>query len=115
MGKESKKLTKNKQEVKHNLDLGNNYYPSGWKPKLEFDHNTNIGELTHVQPQSDNFKFNELLDSWGYNSDEFYIEEDRIKFSTWEAQAKGGQVIQMYAFKATIRRKNQNITSMLEN
>ena len=105
MGKESKKLTKNKQEVKHNLDLGNNYYPSGWKPKLEFDHNTNIGELTHVQPQSDNFKFNELLDSWGYNSDEFYIEEDRIKFSTWEAQAKGGQVIQMYAFKATIRRK----------
>ena len=82
MTKESKKLTKNKQEIPHNLDLGNNYYPSGWKPKLEFDHNTNIGELTHVQPQSDNFKFNELLDSWGYNSDEFYIEEDRIKFST---------------------------------
>ena len=57
MTKESKKLTQNKQEVAHNLDLGNNYYPSGWKPKLEFDHNTNIGELTHVQPQSDNFKF----------------------------------------------------------
>ncbi|BCV04832.1 MAG: hypothetical protein CM15mV92_040 [Caudoviricetes sp.] len=57
--KKIKKITKNKQEVKHNLDLGNNYYPSGWKPSSNLT-TTQIGELTHVQPQSDNFKFNEL-------------------------------------------------------
>ena len=99
------KLIKNKKEVLHNDELGNNYYPSGWKPQRSWDNNTNSGEVTHIQPQSDNFKFNSLLKSWGFNPDEFYIEEESIKFSTWDTQLKGGRIEQMYAFKATIRRK----------
>ena len=100
-----KKLIKNKKEVLHNDELGNNYYPSGWKPQRSWDNNTNSGEVTHIQPETDNFKFNSLLNSWGFNSDEFYIEEESIKFSTWDTQLKGGRIEQMYAFKATIRRK----------
>tara|TARA_R100000655_G_scaffold99933_1_gene144088 strand:+ start:2492 stop:3703 length:1212 start_codon:yes stop_codon:yes gene_type:complete len=100
-----KKLIKNKKEVLHNDELGNNYYPSGWKPQRSWDNNTNSGEVTHIQPETDNFKFNSLLNSWGFNPDEFYIEEESIKFSTWDTQLKGGRIEQMYAFKATIRRK----------
>ena len=105
MTDEVKKLVKNKQEIAHNDELGNNYYPSGWKPQRSWDNNTNSGEVTHIQPQTDNFKFDSLLQSWGFNSDEFFIEEESIKFSTWDTQLKGGKVEQMYAFKATIRRK----------
>jgi len=105
MTDEVKKLVKNKQEIAHNDELGNNYYPSGWKPQRSWDNNTNSGEVTHIQPKTDNFKFDSLLQSWGFNSDEFFIEEESIKFSTWDTQLKGGKVEQMYAFKATIRRK----------
>ena len=67
---------------------------------------TNTGELTHVQPHDDNFKFNSLLESWGYDSKEFYIEEDKIRFSTWQTQIKGGEIVDMYAFKAIIKKRN---------
>ena len=50
MTEKAKKIIKKKQEVKHNQELGNNYYPSGWKPRIEYDYETNAGELTHVQP-----------------------------------------------------------------
>ena len=105
MKDKTKKLIKKKQEIAHNDELGNNYYPSGWKPRRDWDNNTNTGEVIHIQPQNDNFKFNHLLKEWGFPPEEFYIEEDSIKFSTWDTQLKGGKVEQMYAFKATIRRK----------
>ena len=106
MTEKAKKIIKKKQEVKHNQELGNNYYPSGWKPRIDYDYGTNTGELTHVQPHDDNFKFNSLLESWGYDSKEFYIEEDRIRFSTWQTQIKGGEIVDMYAFKAIIKKRN---------
>ena len=101
---ESKKLVKNKQEVKHNEELGNNYFPSGWKPQRTWDNESNTGEVTHVQ-QEESFKFNSLLDEWGFPSEEFFIVEESIKFSTWQTQLKGGTVADMYAFNATIKRK----------
>lgn len=106
MTDEVKKLIKNKQEVIHNDELGNNYFPSGWKPIRSWDNNSNSGEVTHVQPREESFKFNSLLDSWGFDSKEFYIVEESLKFSTWDTQLKGGVVEQMYAFKATIKRKS---------
>lgn len=100
-----KKKVSTKKEVTHNSELGNNYYPSGWKPQRSWDNNTNTGEVTHIQPADSNFKYDSLLTEWGFNPEEFYIAEDSIKFSTWDTQLKGGVVEQMYAFKATIRRK----------
>ena len=100
-----KKKVSTKKEVTHNSELGNNYYPSGWKPQRSWDNNTNTGEVTHIQPADNNFKYDSLLTEWGFNPQEFYIAEDSIKFSTWDTQLKGGVVEQMYAFKATIRRK----------
>ena len=104
--KDVKSLIKKRQDVSHNTELGNNYYPSGWKPNVSFDKLSNTGGITHVQPADNNFKYNQLLSSWGFDPDEFYIDEDTIKFSTWDTQLKGGKVEQMYAFKAIIKRKH---------
>ena len=104
--KDVKSLIKKRQDVSHNTELGNNYYPSGWKPNVSFDKSSNTGGITHVQPADNNFKYNQLLSSWGFDPDEFYIDEDTIKFSTWDTQLKGGKVEQMYAFKAIIKRKH---------
>ena len=106
MPKDIKGIIKKRQDVEHNAELGNNYYPSGWKPRLDFDKSNNTGEITHVQPTDNNFKFNSLLADWGFSPDEFYIDEDTIKFSTWDTQLKGGKVEQMFAFKAIIKRKH---------
>ena len=35
----------------------------------------------------------------------FFIDEDTIRFSTWNAQVKGGEVVDMYAFRAIIKKK----------
>ena len=100
-----KKKVKTKKDVPHNSELGNNYYPSGWKPQRTWDNNSNSGEVTHIQAGTDSFKFNSLLKEWNFDPQEFYIEEDSIRFSTWDTQLKGGKVEQMYAFKAIIKRK----------
>lgn len=104
--KKHKKLIETKKEVLSNKELGNNYFPAGWMPKREWDNESNSGIVTHVQAEESNFKYNSLLKEWGFNPEEFYIEEETIKFSTWNAQAKGGKVIDMYAFKATIRKRS---------
>ena len=100
-----KKKVKTKKDVPHNSELGNNYYPSGWKPQRTWDNNSNSGEVTHIQAGTDSFKFNSLLKEWNFDPQEFYIDEDSIRFSTWDTQLKGGKVEQMYAFKAIIKRK----------
>mgnify|MGYP003133036938 CR=1 FL=1 len=105
MSDKPKKKVKNKQEVIHNDELGNNYYPSGWKPRRDWNNESNSGEVVHIQPTTDNFKYSQLLSEWGFSPDEFYIVEETIKFSTWDTQLKGGKVEQMFAFKATIKRK----------
>tara|TARA_R100000773_G_scaffold1994_1_gene2700 strand:- start:1612 stop:2808 length:1197 start_codon:yes stop_codon:yes gene_type:complete len=106
MDKDNKSLISKRQDVKHNEDLGNNYYPSGWQPQASFDESTKTGSITHVQPSNNNFKYDSLLNSWGFDSEEFYIDEDTIRFSTWNAQVKGGEVVDMYAFRAIIKKKN---------
>ena len=106
MPEDIKGIIKKRQDVQHNEALGNNYFPSGWKPRIDFDKSTNSGEVTYVQPSDSNFKFNSLLADWGFDPNEFYIDEDTIKFSTWDTQLKGGTVEQMFAFKAIIKRKH---------
>jgi len=101
-----KKKIGTKKDLPHNEELGNNYYPSGWKPRRSWDNESNSGEVTHIQSGSDDFKFNSLLNEWGFDSDHFFIVEDSIKFSTWQTQLKGGKVEDLYAFKATIKRKS---------
>ena len=118
MSEEIKGIIKKRQDIEHNEGLGNNYYPSGWKPKIDFHKKTNKGEVTHVQAGQDNFKFNSLLTDWGFSPDEFFIDQDSIKFSTWDTQLKGGRVEQMFAFKAQIKRKHpekDNYYKELEN
>ena len=103
-----KKKVETKKDVPHNEELGNNYYPSGWKPRRDWDNSTNTGEVVHIQPKTDDFKFKSLLEEWGFDPDIYFIEEESIKFSTWDTQLKGGRVEQMFAFKATIRRRKPN-------
>ena len=103
-----KDIIKKRKDVKHNEDLGNNYYPSGWSPNASYDEVTKSGSITHIQKHSNTFKYEKLLEDWGFSSKEFYIDEDTIKFSTWNAQQKGGHIVDMYGFKAVIKRKNPN-------
>jgi len=86
--KDAKSLINKRQDVAHNEELGNNFYPSGWQPNVSFDESTKLGEITHVQAESNTFKYNTLLKDWGFNPDEFYIDQDTVKFSTWNAQKK---------------------------
>ena len=104
MKKENKDFIANKQEVLHNSDLGNNYFPQGWKPQRTWDNSLNSGEVTHIQREQ-SFQYNSLLAEWGFPPEEFYIEEETIRFSTWQTQIKGGGIVDMYAFKAIIKRK----------
>ena len=103
-----KDIIKKRKDVKHNEDLGNNYYPSGWSPNASYDEVTKRGNITHIQKHTNTFKYEKLLEDWGFSSKEFYIDEDTIKFSTWNAQQKGGHIVDMYGFKAVIKRKNPN-------
>jgi len=107
MNDKAKKLVKQKQEVSHNEELGNNYYPSGWKPQRSWDNETNSGQVTYIQ-DSESFEYSSLLKEWGFPPEEYYIEEETIKYSTWETQVKGGRIEQLHAFKATIKRKKPN-------
>ena len=72
MDKDNKSLISKRQDVKHNEDFGNNYYPSGWQPQASFDESTKTGSITHVQPSNNNFKYDSLLNSWGFDSEEFF-------------------------------------------
>ena len=106
MNKDVESLISKRKDVQHNEDLGNNFYPSGWKPEASFDEASKTGSITHIQPSDNNFKYDSLLSQWGFDPKEFYIDKDTIKFSTWNAQQKGGAIVDMYAFKAIIKKKN---------
>lgn len=98
---------------KKNKDLtpkeewGNNFFKSGWKPDIEINEVTGVGEITHVGTDPDyRNKFAEILDGWGFSSDEYEI-EGSVKASSWNMQLKGGEVTTFYAFKGVVRRKRK--------
>jgi hypothetical protein len=87
-------------------DLGNNYYPSGWQPRYEFDEPLGKGEITHVGTDPNyKSKFDEILKQWGFDPKHYEIEGD-VRASSWNSQLKGGEVVTFYAFKGLVRRKN---------
>ena len=87
-------------------DLGNNYYPSGWQPRYEFDEPLGRGEITHVGTDPNyKSKFDEILKQWGFDPKHYEIEGE-VRASSWNSQLKGGEVVTFYAFKGLVRRKN---------
>ena len=56
-------------------DLGNNYYPSGWQPKYEFEESVGVGEITHVGTDK-NYKdnFDKILQQWGFDPELYEID-----------------------------------------
>lgn len=105
MTDELKKLVKNKQEIPHNEDLGNNYYPSGWKPNVEYNNKTKVGEVTAVVRKKDT-TFDYILESNGFDPNEFEVAQDTVRYSTWQTQLKGGEVADLYAYKFQVRKIN---------
>jgi len=87
-------------------DLGNNYYPSGWQPKYEFEESIGVGEITHVGTDK-NYKdnFDNILKQWGFDPEHYEI-DGVVKASSWNTQLKGGIVETFYAFKGIVRKKN---------
>ena len=57
MNKDVESLISKRKDVQHNEELGNNFYPSGWKPEASFDEATKTGAITHIQPSDNNFKY----------------------------------------------------------
>ena len=87
-------------------DLGNNYFPSGWRPTYDFDETTGLGEITHVGTDKNyKNKFDEILMQWGFDPKHYEI-DGKVRASSWNAQLKGGNVETFYAFKGIVRRKN---------
>lgn len=82
-------------------DLGNNYYPTGWQPKYEFEESIGIGEITHVGTDK-NYKdnFDNILKQWGFDPEHYEI-DGVVKASSWNTQLKGGTVETFYAFKGS--------------
>ena len=105
MDKEIEKIIKKRKDVAHDEELGNNYYPSGWKPNATWVNKDNRGEITAISKE-ENPKFNYLLSDNGFDPKVFEIMEDTIRFSTWQTQRKGGDIVDLYAFKFQIRKKN---------
>jgi hypothetical protein len=103
--KEIEKIIKKRKDVAHDEELGNNYYPSGWKPNATWVNADNKGEVTAISKE-ENPKFNYLLSDNGFDPKVFEIIEDTIRFSTWQTQKKGGEIVDLYAFKFQIRKKN---------
>ena len=95
---------KNKNAPKE--EWGNNFFKSGWKPEIEIDEELGSGEITHVgtDPNYAN-KFDEILQSWGYDP-KLYTIEGAVKTSSWNVQLKGGRIETFYAFKGIVKRKD---------
>ena len=48
--------------AKKKKDFGNNYFPSGWGPKYDFDEQAGVGEITHVGTDPNyKSKFDQIL------------------------------------------------------
>lgn len=87
-------------------EWGNNFYKSGWQPGLEINEQTGLGEITYVDTDPNySSKYNEILNSWGYNPDEYEI-VGTVRTSSWNVQLKGGKVETFYAFKGLVKKKN---------
>ena len=105
MTDELKKLVKNKQEVPHNEELGNNYYPTGWKPRAEYNNASKTGKVTAVVRSKDT-TFDTILKDNGFDPNEFEVVNDTVRYSTWQTQLKGGEVADLYAYKFEVRKIN---------
>ena len=105
MTDELKKLVKNKQEVPHNEELGNNYYPTGRKPRAEYNNASKTGKVTAVVRSKDT-TFDTILKDNGFDPNEFEVVNDTVRYSTWQTQLKGGEVADLYAYKFEVRKIN---------
>ena len=86
-------------------EIGNNFYKSGWKPGIEVNDLTGIGEITHVGTDPDfKSKYDEILQEWGFDPKKYEI-EGAVKVSSWNTQLKGGHVETFHAFKGIVRKK----------
>ena len=86
-------------------EIGNNFYKSGWKPGIEVNDLTGIGEITHVGTDPDfKSKYDEILQEWGFDPKKYEI-EGALKVSSWNTQLKGGHVETFHAFKGIVRKK----------
>jgi len=87
-------------------EIGNNFYKSGWKPGIEVNDLTGIGEITHVG-RDPNFRnrYDEILREWDFDPKEYEI-EGAVKVSSWNTQLKGGHVETFHAFKGIVRKKS---------
>ena len=92
--------------AKKKKDFGNNYFPSGWGPKYDFDEQAGVGEITHVGTDPNyKSKFDSILLEWGFDP-EYYEIEGKVRASSWNVQLKGGDVQTFYAFKGIVRRRH---------
>ena len=60
--------------AKKKKDFGNNYFPSGWGPKYDFDEQAGVGEITHVGTDPNyKSKFDKILLEWGFDPEYYEI------------------------------------------
>ncbi len=91
-------------------------HPAGFVPGL----NTQTGEIVarfdEAMPDDAVTKrLGEFLAEWGFDPDQFVIEDDRIEIRTWDAIISRGETRRFYYYKARIRRrpKRENLERLV--
>jgi len=96
------KLTTTQQDVAHNETKDTPNHPNGWEPGVEFNYKTKTGTITTRAMDNASPQFDDLLRSWGFDPEKYYILNDTIRVSTWDMNLGKGDVQQAWAYKAQI-------------
>jgi hypothetical protein len=82
--------------------------PKDWRPAVEFDEHTGVGQAT-TKGLIGEPNFDEFLRSAGYDPDVYEIVGDTIKTSKWQQREDGDWLT---SFRFTFRLRNGNATSL---
>ena len=103
------------KKKKYPAENSNNFYKSGWKPTMDLDEVTGLGEITHVGTDPNYAsKTDEILKEWGFDP-KLYEIDGQVRASSWNTQLKGGIVETFFAFMGSVRRKSATETNIISH
>lgn len=103
-----------KVQTRHKVEAAKKqrmHHPTGFEPGLDTERHRIIGRFERPLDASEyTDAFNGLLEYWGFDPDEFMIEDDRVEVRTWQGVSNvdgpyAGEIIDLWYYKAKVVRK----------